>query len=517
MTNQARNEASPFLWECPYFNDKPKVTKSLTITLLVVVTLTALVCLVTSITGGLAITGSYWTALSSLNQAITSLWSGLPYLMTAAGGVDLLIVLGAMLYGVISLTSPRKIEGKQYGLTYVDEGGMTRYSDPIEDSYQQGRQEFKEAVFATLYSKSFALESDIERLSEEEMKYVEEVVQYSDERRVFPPHIKEFQATEHKSYSHASIPGYIFKFMDDPEKYLERADRAQKICKERTLYLLDIPPCCLMQVEGKTFIMEKMLDLWSHEAAVNEAYYQWIVNDPKIQEYGEELLRQLTIFVCLHKFSDLKVNNIPLTTSGRAGLFDTDEGYIMNIDRGGAITGLVRGLRRDRIPEGIFHIIPLEWFEKFESIVKEHLDSRDWSLFVKELPKLKEDAQKRAETKSAVQVMNRRNNTHISTQPLVYDSKRIKGNDKLKKAQQLLIKHINIGIENLVLPDLTMGREIGIDFNINDPLYEEMHSQDLDKYEIELGVEALQKAQYIHSYRCPGENIYCSGWFYVIC
>lgn len=328
--------------------------------------------------------------------------------------------------------------------------------------------------------------------------------------------IKTIRNSECYCVTHTGIPGYIFKTFrnidsdeeleNDIKKYVARAEKARKICEDNDLYLIHIPVCKMEIIDGIAYIREEMVDLLTSDWNETEVLYQSMIHDPELEEYAYELMKQLTIFVCLMKFADVKYDNILISKTGEIVLFDLDENN--------ALTGLCHGGGRDNV--GIFHIIPLGWFDDFSDFVKTYLNNEDFESFSKSLEKLKKHARKKKERIENIEKIYKLNNIQKVHDLLIYDEKRIEGDKKIKKTAEILIKHINLQIEKLKISSLIIGRQVPIDNNSGDDFYIEIQKANL-KEKVEEAVIALQKAGYIDSYSCPDRNIRSSSWFWIVC
>jgi hypothetical protein len=155
-----------------------------------------------------------------------------------------------------------------------------------------------------------------------------------------------------------SIPDLVFKPMGnkaEAEKYVAIVHKAQNLLINNDLYLLDTPETQVVEVSGKFFVAQEKLSLMNDDYRFIKGLYTHCWNDQELKPYMRELFSQLLIFICAMKFSDVKYDNIPLTTSGTIGLIDIDEQRVM--------TGLFHGgsIHHD----GLFSYLPLEEMEEF--------------------------------------------------------------------------------------------------------------------------------------------------------
>lgn len=75
--------------------------KAIFITLFAIGIIVGLILALTGILGGLSIAGGHFGFLSPLHTALSSIWQGMPYLMTSLGGPGFIILLAGIIYGVV--------------------------------------------------------------------------------------------------------------------------------------------------------------------------------------------------------------------------------------------------------------------------------------------------------------------------------------------------------------------------------------------------------------------------------
>jgi hypothetical protein len=162
-----------------------------------------------------------------------------------------------------------------------------------------------------------------------------------------------------------SIPGLVFKPMAklDAERYIAIVKQAQDIVKDKGLYLLKPPASEVVEVDGIFFVCQEKMDLMHGAYRFQKGLYEHCWKDPQLRPYMNELFSQLLTFICEMKFSDVKYDNIPLTTTGNIGLIDID-----NYNRD---TGLFHGGSNHH--DGFFHYLPVDAMNQFAQQARTHL------------------------------------------------------------------------------------------------------------------------------------------------
>lgn len=169
---------------------------------------------------------------------------------------------------------------------------------------------------------------------------------------------------EHRVYSLDAVPEYVFKEESHPEQYLSMAEKARNIIQQHHLYLLHVPKTSsYITISHTTLVVEQREPLVSHQFGSLKGVFRALWNDPEMQEYMITLFSQLLIFIGEMQFSDVKYNNIPLTTEGKIALVD--------LDTEGCMKGFLKGDAREH--GGLLHYIPAREFERFYTQAKEYV------------------------------------------------------------------------------------------------------------------------------------------------
>jgi hypothetical protein len=325
--------------------------------------------------------------------------------------------------------------------------------------------------------------------------------------------IQAFRGGDHFCVTTEEIPEVIFKKLtvqgcfapkEYALQYIEKQERARKICKENNLNLLYIPNCMGINLDPNIVIEEKV-KLLDGGWYAQKACYKWIVYDPELKEYGKELLRQLAIFICLFGYRDVKYDNISLTTDGRIALFDTDEN--------GGTLGLTSSRARGK--GGFFNLIPLDWIEDFISIVEKNLNASDFEKFNQSIPKLREKAEKSSLRIKKLDSFYKEKNINIPNMSFTASKEDLeKCEPKIRIFIEVISKHINKEIEKLPLLSLLTGRKITIKtgrsefgndlrLNLDDSNFHTVYFENIRK----LGLDTLKKYGYIYSYHIEQYSI----------
>lgn len=266
-----------------------------------------------------------------------------------------------------------------------------------------------------------------------------------------PDYIKTFGGGEHACVTTEKIPGVLFKKdrnsspMND---YVLKAERARKICKDLNLYLLYVPQCEVVGFND-TFVMEEMVELVGNSWESQRAAYQWVVSTPELEDYAQELFRQLTIFICLMKFSDVKYDNVPLMKNGRVAFFDLDEN--------GSVVGLTKGSTSE---DGLFSMIPFEWIDQFMIVARNHLPSDNFSQVEAQLISFKDKAQKRKAYATKIHLFYEKNKVTYSTQPLIFNKQLFR--PEIWVYAEKIMQKLNTQISSLSHISLAVGRVLKI-------------------------------------------------------
>lgn len=298
----------------------------------------------------------------------------------SSGGSIGMLTGGAFLVTVIGLI------GLKRSYTAQSRELLVRHV-PIETEQQK---KFKEAALTTFQEQSDPKVKDLPSVEGLDLRKA---------LKTYNSSVAVLGSNRHLCKTIVQVPGVVFKTFNKPaeiklKEEVEIAEEAQRICREHNLYLLHVPLCKGIYYQPPTHddkdydvVMQEKLDLEESGYGLLEgAGYQWAIHDPDLQPYIYELLRQLTVFICLIGFEDVKYGNIALTKEGRVALFD--------LDRESGINGLTCGSVRG-VDFGLFNILPPRWIEEFKEIAIQRLGIRAIEQLEKALPLLVKNAQKR--------------------------------------------------------------------------------------------------------------------------
>lgn len=224
-----------------------------------------------------------------------------------------------------------------------------------------------------------------------DLEIEEEFVNLETEKR------KVIEGGEHTVFwFEKNLKGLIFKAekhtneAQNKEKaldYVRLREKARSICKECNLFLLHIPYSSAIRVGEKYFIVEEMIEGLKGGLEYQEGFYNWVLSQPELEGYAQELFRQLTILICKLGFSDVKYNNIPICINGKVILVDLDELS--------ALLGLAKGrggrFNRSGVPikeyigNGLLNYIPEKFLDICIEEAKQHLSVKEFDSLKKYL------------------------------------------------------------------------------------------------------------------------------------
>lgn len=251
--------------------------------------------------------------------------------------------------------------------------------------------------------------------------------------------------------SHPDYPHFVFKkYQGTPppghtmQRYVEQSERAQALCAENNLHLLLVPKA--RAISDRIVVQEK-LDLvegWESLAAI----YSWGSDNPRLEAHFKELFRQLTIFVCKFKFSDVKLNNIPLTKEGRVALIDLDENS--------ASIGLTKG--RSNGFDGLFRVIPHKWLAEFTALAYDLLNEEQMGYVSAEMVTLQNEAIARQQKLEALQKFHQ---GVSARQPICFSRDDFETREDAFVAERI-IAFVNEKLSQIPIP-LTEARKVWVD------------------------------------------------------
>jgi len=292
------------------------------------------------------------------------------------------------------------------------------------------------------------------------------------------------------------------------DAHSQLSNRARKICEDHHLHLLYVPKCKVVDFDHHFIIEEKAQLLGSGGWESQKTCYQWAITDPQLQPYIKEVFRQLTVFIALTGFWDVKYNNISLTDDGRVALFDLDEG-----GSSGKESGVLSGLSR------LFRMVPAQWCDELIKIAEPHLSPGNLKKLQEELPQLSEKDTKRRESRDRKAQFYAARGITYPTQTLGFDKEKFKTYDSnVNFFVEKTIELLNKQIPHISRLSLVTGRKVFIQTNMHHPIRVAMRDIGMSHFPkfdeiVEKGLKALQEQGYILSYKFVNNYNY----FSVVC
>lgn len=378
----------------------------------------------------------------------------------------------------------------------------------LSESYDKSRQNFKQSTQKIMNGVKPETIILPDFTHEEIRKSAEEAFLQFGKPTQNTSSIKSFEGAEHWCVTTQKISDVLFKKPTDylaNEKYgfiyAEKNAKARKICEDNNLFLLYVPNCKPFDSNTQIIVEEKLKLLGEGDWYSQKACYRWAIYDPELQSYIKEVFKQLTIFICLFGYCDVKYNNIPFTLDGHIALFDVDEE--------GSVRGLTSGFCKNKKKKcGLFNLVPLTWFDELLKIAEEKLNKQDFVKLMQNIPQLRENAEKRSLRIESLQTFYKKRNIDIPNKQFIINSEDISNcTPEIKIFIKVLSEHINKEIEHLSLISLAAGRKITIKTRRSDFVRELRKSLDASNFsEVyledvrEIGLQTLKDCGYVFSY-----------------
>lgn len=374
-----------------------------------------------------------------------------------------------------------------------------------EKKYRDKQEQFRQRVKAVMDSKTAALPAAPFDCSQPDFKAAaEEAFPHFFHRLADNSPIKNFLTDSHGCLTTDKIPRILFKTKknksDDISEYVARAENAQKICKDHNLYLIHIPQCQLVDFK-KSVMMQEHGDFLEGDWRAQKACYRWAIQDPQLQPYMKELLRQLTIFICLMNERTILSDHVVLTQDGRASLVHLDKANFT----GSSL----------KWKNGVFDMAPLKWLDDLVDTAKQHLSAKDFESIEKQIPKLKEKALKRKENSEKRAQFYQSKNITLPTTPIRFE---YKGKPEVALFIEKLEQHLNKKIASLPHLSMETGRKISIRINIGDKFFDEFVNEPLCKAQkiwcpqfneiAKEGLAELKKLGYLYYFKLNTDHDY---------
>ncbi|MGK5594624.1 MAG: hypothetical protein ACSNEK_04615 [Parachlamydiaceae bacterium] len=248
-----------------------------------------------------------------------------------------------------------------------------------------------------------------------------------------------------------SAPGFVFKPMYDrqeAEDYVGLADQARQVVIDNNLYLLHVPRSKVININEAYFVMQERANLVAENHREQKGVYQCCWDDEEMNDYTTVLFEQLIQFICISHFADVKYDNIPLATDGRAALVDLDSRDVL--------VGLIAGGAGKN--DGIFNYIPFKHIDHFMMIAKKHLSQDLFQELELRIADIKSRAEKKVKKEENYLEFMRQNAIYAPFQPISTNlSKRFK-NRKKRKLATFLVERINHNLSRSTNFSVKVGR-----------------------------------------------------------
>lgn len=245
-------------------------------------------------------------------------------------------------------------------------------------------------------------------------------------------------------------PPYLYT-KKEIEEFQDINKNAIDICKKNNLYLLQIPEYKEIKKPGSDlYYLVQAKIKYNSDPKYQRGLFQWMMNDPELEGYAKELLKQLLTFICKTGFSDVKFNNHPMAYNGQMGLFDLDMGK-------NPISGLIRGCAGKRF--GFFKIVPYKWFDEFVQLAQESLSTENKKRFLEALPELRQRMEKRNQKRNKILQFFEKKNITLVNQPIVHQKEVDEAGDINE-----MIDEINHSIAKSPDVELMTGRRLVVKF-----------------------------------------------------
>jgi len=220
------------------------------------------------------------------------------------------------------------------------------------------------------------------------------------------------------------------------ENYIEIIDEGRKIC---TIYNFDLlyVPVCIPCPGNKEYVIQEYMNLLVDDWDDQKDLFQWAFSQDELQPYMKVLFTQLTQFICLTEFQDVKYDNIQFTKDGRLALFD--------LDRKSALVGLTHG--NSPAQGGLLSMLPSTWLIEFVEIAQPYLSRPDVEELQTVLSEIRDKILKREQHMKNAQEFYQNHQILVPTQKLIFDA------HHFEKYDQLTVQFIKnlIGLINQAL------------------------------------------------------------------
>jgi hypothetical protein len=306
-----------------------------------------------------------------------------------------------------------------------------------------------------------------------------------------------------------SVPGFVFKPMEgekEAKAYIETTHRAQQVVSKNHLHLLHIPQAKLVEIGGKYFVMQEKADLLFSDYEGIKGVYDLAWDNKDMHGYVKAVFLQMITFITETGFSDVKYDNLPLTREGRVALID--------LDQNSAVTGLTKGGAGKK--DGLFHYIPLEYFDEFLGEVKK-LNGTIYQQLEEKMASIRVDVQKEAEEQKEYLQFCKEGNISYSSQQINPALLKMFDDEKKQQFAVYIVKLLNQKLLSARNFSVKEGRRILLNINVSGSIFEDakkIFAQENLPYQNHVQKEAvtfktllpqvlegLKKAGYIFDYK----------------
>jgi hypothetical protein len=267
---------------------------------------------------------------------------------------------------------------------------------------------------------------------------------------------------EHIVFEVEGLNGLIFKVskehpkdLAEVQKYQQLRRDARKLCDEEGLYLIRIPACSFVEIDGVYVIVEERIEDVYGEYHFQKSLYSWGLDQPELKLYFKVLFWQMLIFICKFGFGDCKYNNIPLDQNGRA--------IFLDLDQWGAEEGLTKGFAQEQ-NDGLLSYLPQEWLDEAVGEA-EHLLGKSL-----DVEAVRERVAKRTEKREEYSRFAAANGVKEVSDPVVFTRE---SDEAPQRAAEAFCEEINEKLKESASCDLQIGRRIELDFNTTGSFWKE--------------------------------------------
>ncbi|MCC5831880.1 MAG: hypothetical protein JJU12_02420 [Chlamydiales bacterium] len=325
---------------------------------------------------------------------------------------------------------------------------------------------FKENALELLSKQSAADSSDeISILNDEQVEILKQAKGCI--RRLRPPKGLTIHGSgDHIVFEIKKLNGLIFKVSKEKskdrkevEEYVRLREEARKLCEENHLYMIRIPACSYVEIDGEYFIVEERIEGLNGDYDFQKSLYTWGLDQEELKPYFRDLFNQMLFFTCKFGFGDFKYNNIPLNSTARAIFID--------LDTWGAEAGLTEGFANSK-EEGLLSYLPQEWLQEFIGKAERHLGKKISSEAVTKR------VIQRTERRASYFQFTKKNEISDVSDPVNF----VTDSDQLAQSlAKAFCEEINEQLKEVYSFDLQVGRRVDLDFGIKSSFWRKVKEE----------------------------------------